>query len=36
MLHLFGYDHIEPEDAAKMEPKQREILEAMNLSREKG
>jgi probable rRNA maturation factor len=34
MLHLFGYDHIEAEDAAVMEPKQREILDAMHLSRE--
>jgi probable rRNA maturation factor len=34
MLHLFGYDHIEEGDAAIMEPKQREILEAMHLSRE--
>jgi probable rRNA maturation factor len=34
MLHLFGYDHIEAADATLMEPKQREILEAMHLSRE--
>ena len=34
MLHLFGYDHMTPEDAAIMEPKQKEILEAMNISRE--
>jgi probable rRNA maturation factor len=34
MLHLFGYDHIDPADAAVMEPKQREILEAMNILRE--
>lgn len=34
MLHLFGYDHIEAADAAIMEPKQREILEAMHISRE--
>jgi probable rRNA maturation factor len=34
MLHLFGYDHIEAADAAVMEPKQREILDAMHLSRE--
>ena len=34
MLHLFGYDHIKPEDAAIMEPKQKEILEAMNILRE--
>jgi probable rRNA maturation factor len=34
MLHLFGYDHIEAEDAAIMEPKQEEILNAMHLTRE--
>ena len=34
MLHLFGYDHMTPEDAAIMEPKQREILEAMHIVRE--
>ena len=34
MLHLFGYDHMTLEDAAITEPKQREILEAMNISRE--
>ena len=34
MLHLFGYDHMTPEDAAVMEPKQRQILEEMNISRE--
>ena len=34
MLHLFGYDHMTPEDAAIMEPKQKEILEAMRISRE--
>lgn len=33
MLHLFGYDHMEAEDAAVMEPKQRQILEAMQISR---
>lgn len=33
MLHLFGYDHIEEKDAAVMEPKQREILDAMKISR---
>lgn len=33
MLHLFGYDHIEETDAAVMEPKQRQILEAMKISR---
>ena len=24
MLHLFGYDHIDPKDAAIMEPKQKQ------------
>lgn len=36
MLHLFGYDHIEKEDADIMEPKQKEILNAMNILREQG
>lgn len=34
MLHLFGYDHMTPEDAAVMEPKQEEILEAMHIVRD--
>ena len=34
MRHLFGYDHIEPEDAAIMEPKQKLILEELNILRE--
>ena len=34
MLHLFGDDHRTPEDAAVMEPKQRQILEEMNISRD--
>ena len=33
MLHLFGYDHMEPEEAAQMEAKQRSILDAMNITR---
>lgn len=33
MLHLFGYDHLEPEEAAFMENKQREILNEMNILR---
>lgn len=33
MLHLFGYDHMEEEERAVMEQKQREILEGMGLSR---
>ncbi len=34
MLHLCGYDHMEPEEAAVMEAKQREALEALNITRE--
>ena len=33
MLHLFGYDHMEPEEAAYMENKQREILNEMKILR---
>ena len=33
MLHLFGYDHMEESDAALMEAKQREILDAMGITR---
>lgn len=33
MLHLFGYDHITPEEAAFMENKQKEILKEMNILR---
>lgn len=34
MLHLFGYDHMTPEEAAQMEAKQHQILEEMNITRE--
>lgn len=34
MLHLFGYDHMTPEEAAQMEAKQSEILNAMHIVRE--
>lgn len=34
MLHLFGYDHMTPEEAAVMEAKQDEILNAMNILRD--
>lgn len=34
MLHLCGYDHIEPEEAAVMEEKQREALEALRITRD--
>ena len=33
MLHLFGYDHMTPEEAAVMEEKQRIILEKMQILR---
>ena len=34
MLHLFGYDHMTPEEAAIMENKQNQILEEMNITRD--
>ena len=33
MLHLFGYDHMEPEEAAEMEQKQRDILNELHILR---
>lgn len=33
MLHLFGYDHMTPEEAAIMEEKQNVILKAINILR---
>ncbi len=33
MLHLFGYDHMEPEDAALMEAHQRALLDGLGISR---
>ncbi len=33
MLHLFGYDHMEPEDTALMEAKQRELMEGLGIPR---
>ena len=33
MLHLFGYDHMEEDEAKVMEEKQKEILEQMNILR---
>ena len=34
MLHLFGYDHMTPEEAAEMEGKQHQILEEMHITRD--
>lgn len=33
MLHLFGYDHMEEEERAIMEQKQREILQQLSITR---
>ncbi|MDO4518926.1 MAG: rRNA maturation RNase YbeY [Eubacteriales bacterium] len=33
MLHLLGYDHMTPEEAAVMEAKQKEILEQLGITR---
>lgn len=33
MLHLLGYDHMEPDEAAVMEKKQSEALEILGISR---
>ena len=33
VLHLLGYDHMEPEDAAQMYSRQEEILEKMGVLR---
>lgn len=33
MLHLFGYDHMEEDERAVMEQKQREILEQLSITR---
>lgn len=33
MLHLFGYDHMEPEETEVMERRQREILEELQITR---
>ena len=34
MLHLSGYDHMEPEEAEKMESLQREILDGIGITRD--
>ena len=33
MLHLFGYDHMEPEETEVMEVKQNDILNMIHLTR---
>ncbi|HJD28285.1 MAG TPA: rRNA maturation RNase YbeY [Candidatus Blautia avicola] len=33
LLHLMGYDHMEPEEAVLMESRQREILEDLGITR---
>ena len=33
MLHLFGYDHITPDEAQVMEAKQKQILEELQITR---
>lgn len=34
MLHLCGYDHMEPEEASTMERKQEQILQALGITRD--
>lgn len=36
MLHLCGYDHMMPEEAAVMEKRQREILDMLQITRQTG
>lgn len=33
MLHLFGYDHMQPDEAAIMERRQEEVLQSLNYNR---
>jgi probable rRNA maturation factor len=33
MLHLFGYDHMTPEESARMEAKQEAILQSLGITR---
>ena len=33
MLHLCGYDHMEPEEAAIMEEKQEKVLQKIGITR---
>ena len=35
MLHLLGYDHIDPKDEQLMRQKQREILDTLHMTRER-
>lgn len=35
MLHLCGYDHMEPEEAAVMEQKQEEVLQRLEITRDR-
>ena len=33
LLHLFGYDHMEADEAKVMEAKQKEVLDILNITR---
>ena len=33
MMHLFGYDHMEADEAKVMEAKQKEVLDILNITR---
>ncbi len=34
MLHLCGYDHMTPDEAARMEEKQEQILQKLGITRD--